>query len=281
MFFRVKDIEHYQIRFSDGDRAEIKDFILDDFYWSIPYLIGKVDNRVFLISRHALGIPDETAQVIPAQVNRRSILESPQIDLTMPLSRDFQRQLHTYFNWPFDWEPGDIPTTLPGDLSAIPLIDLELERDQQELEQLERPQQEDLIPETGQEQRSQANEMEKDEISSIPRSRDLHTRSFIELLGYKIHATNDDKIAGKLVDIIGEDENWKIQYLVVDTGGLISRRNVLLAPQWVRQIIDDDSQIDVDLKEETIWESPGFNSIRDLTLDYQSRLKSHYGPRSR
>jgi hypothetical protein len=240
MLFTLKDVQKYRLRTTDGDFGEIKTFLIDDFEWVVRYLVVEVGSRNVLLSVLAFEAPDSNEKVLPVNVSRERVMNSPAFDASQPISREIERQFSDYFEWPYYWEPDDVPNTMPGDLTAVPLINLELEREQKEQE---------LIPETG----SETNQPT------------IHLRSTQELLGATIHTTNDGHHAGKLVDFVSQSEDWNILYLVVETGGLLSSKKVLVSPSWVTQINRVGSQINVNLNQETINESPEFRSIDDLT----------------
>jgi hypothetical protein len=246
MLFTLKEIQDYKLRAADGDFGEIKTFLIDDFEWAVRYLVAQVGSRQVLLSVLALGAPDTNAHILPVNVTKDKIMNSPTFDFNQRVSRDVERCFSDYFDWPYYWEPDDVPNTLPGDLTAIPLIDMELDREQQEAQE--------LIPETGISgtESTEANE---------------HLRSTQVLFGQAIHAANDNRNAGKLVDMVTQDENWSILYLMVDTGGLLPGKKVLFAPSWVKQVDEVNSRIDIDLTQETIHNGPEFTSIEELGAD--------------
>ena len=53
-------------------------------------------------------------------------------------------------------------------------------------------------------------------------------RSLKELQGYTISATDGD--IGSVHDFYFDDQHWTVRYLVVDTGGWLSGRRVLVSP---------------------------------------------------
>ena len=58
-------------------------------------------------------------------------------------------------------------------------------------------------------------------------------RTAKELIGYTIRALDDD--VGHVDDFYFDDRYWLIRYLVVDTGGWLSGRKVLLSPLTIGQ----------------------------------------------
>lgn len=261
MLFSLKEMQEYQVHFAGGDQAAVRTVLIDDFNWAVRYLVVHVDDRDLLLSPYAIYEINFQSGEISVDVTREMALNSPQIDANMQLSRELEQQLSDYYKWPYYWEPSDVPNTRPGDLTAIPLIELELDRQEEE------EQQEALIPETG------SREAEGEDTAA----QEFRLRSANEILGYTIHTTNDDRDAGKLTDLIIQAEDWNVQYLVVNTGGmLVKGKSVLVAPTWVQQFDEGRAQIDVDLKEDSIRSSPAFTSIRDLTPEYQAKIQEHF-----
>src|ERR1019366_7117855 len=70
---------------------------------------------------------------------------------------------------------------------------------------------------------------------------DVMLRNVKDLQGYAIGAT--DGAIGTVDDRYFDDEGWAIRYLVVDTGGWLSGRKVLISPvaigppDWLHQVL--------------------------------------------
>ena len=243
MLFSLTDVQDYHLRSQEGDLGEIKSFLIDDFDWVLRYLIVEIDDREVLVSTASMGAPDPDQRVIPINLTRERIVASPVFDSGRPISRDIERRLSDYYEWPYYWKPDDVPDTLPGDLTAVPLIDLQLDKESQE---------------------DQAENPPDDRMTTASEKDQPHLRSTKLLFGLTIHATNDDHNTGKLVDMIVESEGWKILYLIIDTSGLMSNKKVLMPPNWVTRIDELNSRIDLELSAQTIQDAPEFNSIDDL-----------------
>lgn len=253
MLFTLKEIQEYRLHAIDGDFGEIRDVIIDDQDWAVRYLIVGIGSRQVLLSIYPLSTPDMDKHVLPVNLTQEKMMNSPVIDFGQPVSREVERQISDYFDWPYYWAPDEVPDTRPGDLTAVPLIEMELDREEQE--------QEELIPQTGETSAGQQNG---------------HLQSAKAMFGSVIHASNDDHDAGKLVDMLTGNEDWSILYLVVDTGGMLSGRKTLIAPTWVEQMDVPHARIDINLSSETIHNSPEFSSTVDLSEDYQDRLRDYY-----
>jgi uncharacterized protein YrrD len=82
--------------------------------------------------------------------------------------------------------------------------------------------------------------------------------SMKSILGRHIQA-NDGEI-GYAEDIIIDDERWKVHFIVVNTGNWWPGKKVLVAPIWISLIALDEPRIYTKLTQETIQNSPEFNT---------------------
>jgi hypothetical protein len=78
------------------------------------------------------------------------------------------------------------------------------------------------------------------------------------LTDFSIHAR--DGSIGKVVDLLVEDEGWRIYFLIVDTGSWLPGRKVLVSPSWIQNVDWSASHVDIDLNKETIRNSPEYDS---------------------
>ncbi len=103
-----------------------------------------------------------------------------------------------------------------------------------------------------------------------------HTlRSTAEVTGYSIQASDGD--IGHIEDFIVNDENWTIPYLVIDTRNWLPGRSVLISPQWVERISWPQSKVWVDLRKDTIKDSPAYDPSAPVNREYEARLYDYYG----
>ncbi len=105
---------------------------------------------------------------------------------------------------------------------------------------------------------------------------DTPLRSINETTGYSIRAL-DGKI-GQAQDFIVDTKNWRILYMVIDTkkwfpGG----RKVLIATSWIKKVDWFQRMVDIDLKVDTIKESPEYNPDEPVNREYETRLYDFYG----
>ncbi len=106
-------------------------------------------------------------------------------------------------------------------------------------------------------------------------SEDIHLRSTKDIIGSYIETTDGD--LGHLEDFIIDDQNWMIRYLLIETTNWWPGKKVLISPEWVKDIVETDSRVYVDLTQEQIRTSPEYVETTVLDRDYESRLYQHYG----
>lgn len=99
-------------------------------------------------------------------------------------------------------------------------------------------------------------------------------RSLKELLGYQLLAK--DGHMGKVHNFLFNDEDWKIRYLVVDTGPWILGRKVLISLLALGQPVWASETFPVDLTREQVKSSPDVDLAKPVSRQYEERLFKHY-----
>jgi len=95
------------------------------------------------------------------------------------------------------------------------------------------------------------------------------------LLGYTLAAT--DGAIGEVEDCYFDDVHWTVRYLVVDTGGWLSGRRVLITPMAVRSVDQGGERVIVDLTREQVEHSPDIDTHRPVSRQHELSLLQHYG----
>ena len=74
-----------------------------------------------------------------------------------------------------------------------------------------------------------------------------------------------DRTAGELADILFDDEQWLVRYLVIDDLGPMPRRDVLVQPSQVASV---DGVIQLRLRRDEMKLCPGLDEHRPVYLQY-------------
>jgi hypothetical protein len=112
MLRSVNEMIHYVIEAEDGEIGRCKDFLFDDFHWTIRYMVADtrtwLPGRKVLVSPIALGDPDWKRGCFPVRLSRQQIEESPLLDEDAPVSRQYETRWFDYFGWPYYWAGGGL-----------------------------------------------------------------------------------------------------------------------------------------------------------------------------
>lgn len=242
MLRSLKELRGYNLLATDGEIGKVYEFYFDDRTWTIRYLVADTDswlsNRLVLLSTIALGQPQWKDKSFPVEVSRETVENSPPIEKDEPVSRQKEKVLHKYYNWPSYWTG----TGFMGE--AIPYIPPQKEPA------------EEAVEEEGE-------------------SADSHLRSTREVGTYFIQATDGE--IGHVDDFIVDDLNWKIRYIVVDTSNWLFGKKVLVAPSWIGKVDWFDKKVHIDLDRDTIKNSPEFDAATPVNRKYEEILYDYYG----
>jgi len=98
---------------------------------------------------------------------------------------------------------------------------------------------------------------------------------FKDLLSYSVKAI--DGHIGSIDDILFDDSYCKIRYIVLDTLKWFPGNKVLLAPESISMISQENQEIIFDLDRETIKESPPLDSDLPVSRQYEEILHQYHG----
>ena len=246
----IKSLVGYSLKETDGEIGEVDEFYFDDISWTIRYLVIKTGNwlsgRKVLVSPNALLKPDWENEIFPVNLTKEQIKNSPDIDTDKPVSRQNEEALSSYYTWDTYW---DNEAHGAGIFGAMP----------------------------SQLYESEIGEPENIDESAIEgqENNDPHLQSTDAVKGYAIHATDGE--IGKVVDYILDDSDWKIDYLVVDTGSWLNSKKVLLPTSWITQVKWDNEIVIVNVTTNEIENSPAYNSSEPINEVDEKSIYDYYG----
>ena len=247
MLRTAKEFKHFKLRAHDGDIGKAREFYFDDEHWAVRYLVaetgGWLNGRQVLISPYALKPVNEAEQVMPVELTKKQIEDSPLLYSHLPVSRQYEMQYYNYYGWPNYWSGPSMwgystyPLHQPGGVVLNPV-----------------------------------------EPAAFPtqteKAWDHHLRSTHAVSGYNIQALDGD--IGHVEDFIIDDVTWAIRYLVVDTKNWWPGKHVLIAPQWIERVSWEESKVFVNLEREMIKRAPAYTPAA-LNREYELKLYRHYG----
>lgn len=100
-------------------------------------------------------------------------------------------------------------------------------------------------------------------------------RSLNELRGYAIEAKDGE--VGKVDDFLFDEEIWLLRYLVVNTGGFLNRKKVLVYPLALEKPRWEEEKLPVDLTKEQIEQSPEIDFDQPVSRQNERALFSYFG----
>ena len=246
MFTSLSYLHGAKVTARDGDIGKVKEALFDDRSWVLRYLVVETGNwlqdRQVLISPYAVQHPVGHDKHLHLSLSQQQVRDSPPVDTHLPVSRQQERELLTHYGYPSYWE-GD---ALWG-MGATP----------------------------GAEHRLLSMEHQAANRAMLDRdatnNQDSHLRSSTEVSGYEIQAT--DHVIGKVDDLVIDDANWALRYLVVETsswwqGG----RKVLIGMNWADRIDAQAKKFHVKLSREEVKNSPPFDDVASIHREYELLL---------
>jgi hypothetical protein len=95
------------------------------------------------------------------------------------------------------------------------------------------------------------------------------------LKDYTIHATDGE--LGSVSELFFDDETWAVRYIVVDTGGWLSGRKVLISPYSVIRVDPDCARLDVTLTKRQVENSPDIDTHAPISRQHEAAYLGYYG----
>jgi len=105
--------------------------------------------------------------------------------------------------------------------------------------------------------------------------REIMLHNISDLKGYTISATDGE--IGEVQDFYFDDDDWTIRYLVIDTGKWLPGRKVLISPISMGKANRDRQSIAINLTKEQIEKSPGIDTEKPVSRQYETSYYDYYG----
>lgn len=234
----------YILAAKDGEIGRCRDFLFDDQDWSLRFMVadtGKwLSGKKVLVAPIFLGEPDWAWNRFPVTLTRQQIEDSPLLDEHLPVSRQYERQYHEYYDLPMYWSGAAAWGSWPASDTTVV------------------------------EKKETGTEADKKEESE-----ERHLQSLQDVLGYHISAR--DAEVGHLDDLIVDAATWTIRQIVVDTRNWIPGRRVLISPDSVSEIDWAERKVLVDRYAQEIRNSADYDPGAPINKESEERLYDYYG----
>ena len=100
-------------------------------------------------------------------------------------------------------------------------------------------------------------------------------RNMQEIKGYAIGATDGE--IGHVNDLLFDDANWVIRYLVVETGSWLMSRKVLISPYSVGNADWEHKRLPVHITKDQVKNSPDVDTDRPVSRQHELLYADYYG----
>jgi len=235
---------------TDGEIGKIKEVYFDDATWTIRYFIVETGNwlvgRKVLISPEAALVPNWEEGILPVDLTKEQVKNSPDIDTEQPVSRQQEIALYAHYPWTSYWGAGSL---WGGGMGTSGMVGPAYESIEEAVEK-----EKALVP--------------------AENNTDPHLRSSRRVTGYQLDET--DGQIGEVADFIIDENTWKIEFLVVDTGAWFSGDKVLVSPEWIKEINWETSSLKVRVSKEQIKNSPEYDDSKPFNESYAAALSDYY-----
>lgn len=239
MLIKVTDLKGYNLRGIDGEVGSVKEFIFDEKFWTVRYLIAKTGTlftgKKIMISPFLMQSVDYENEAIDIDLTKDQIKDSPEFDDEKTISKEDEAVYSNFYGTP-SYRGGPY---MWGSQASIM-------RNRENWKN---------------------NVRDTDSWNSV-----LHRTS--EVNGADIHASDGD--IGHVDDFIIDDDSWTIRYLIIDTKDWLPGKKVLISPDWIECISWNESKVFVNLSRDTIKQAPEYYEDYVISREFEDQLYRHY-----
>lgn len=284
MITHADDLLNQSIRGTDGNVGSLYDLYVADDSWQVRYLV--VDTGPWLFGQRVLLSPQALRTAVEDAANacdvhlsvdlsKEQIESSPNVSLEQPISRQQEAELFNHYGWVNYWDAA--PFTLPTvPIPYTPSGPLEVETDetQADLSASADDTTADNAPRAGAAIQRESLTIVENEGSESSNKEQSDLRSMRELIGYRIH-TSDDEI-GHIEDLLLDVESWHLRYLLVDTRNWLPGRKVLIAVDAIESVNWLESTVNVYLNRAQVEQSPEYEGRSSFSRELEIQLYRIY-----
>ena len=229
---------------TDGKIGKVKEFYFDDASWTIRYIIVEtgswLEGRKVLLSPQSIVNTDWKEKILNVDLTMEQVKNSPDIDTDQPVFRQQERDLYSYYPWGGSYWGGIREMDVPD---------------------------------------SQTNDLSIQQENELYMANNVqdnpNLRSTAKVTSYSIKAA--DGVIGDVEDLIINDKNWQIDFMVIDTGKWFSGKKVLIMPKkMIVKVNWEASSIMVNTTKDVVKRSPKYESTQVLNDSFEANVESYY-----
>jgi len=258
MLFAVSGLEGCPVKASDGDIGAVRDFLFDDETWKIRWMAIDADHwlpgRKVLIHPSAIApltLPPKPAlpMVSPGQtleltvnLTKAEIEAGPQAREEDPVNKDMESLLYDYYGWDPYWGATHFGAV------ALPNAEARI---------------------VGDAARRDADA----QIPPVDGADRLHSVASVN--GYRVHASDGD--IGHVENLLADDSNWEIRYLIIATRNWLPGKVVQLSPYAVKDIDWFEHHINVRVTRDQVRSAPAWDPLAMVDQVREEQFHRHFG----
>ena len=290
MLRKAKDCIGFSVAAIDGFIGTLSDIYFDDSEWAVRYFVVEIssgpDTVKALISPLSVGKIDWDKRTLPVSLTKKRIGASPQAQIDLPISRQYEIALRRYYEWPVYWGQSEFldtlsvkkqpsPPRIPGDEDASEINESEPQLgDEENYEKDEDEEEDGPMLSIGREPDDEETIDLEFSAAEQEGAYSAALRSFNEISGYQIESGQGE--AGALDDLIFDDEEWVCRYLSINFGFDSKDKKVLMTLHWIADIDWGMSRIHITLSQFDLQNSPPYNSAAEVSREYEKELFAYY-----
>jgi uncharacterized protein YrrD len=99
-------------------------------------------------------------------------------------------------------------------------------------------------------------------------------RNLKDLEGYTVQASDGE--VGSVHDFYFDDDQWAVRYLIVLTSEVLKKGKVLLSPQAVDKIYDDERSVELTVSQENVKKSPVVDTAKPISRKLETEIHDYY-----
>lgn len=258
MLINTSKLKGCKIHASDGNIGELASLYFDCRQWKVRYFAVEtgsfLNKKTVLIPSAAVPAQNLSNGTINVNLTRDQVKNSPDVDLSLSVSRAAELEIARHYNLPLYWDVENVSGLRSDDFLYIPDEERAISVGKRTVEFVDEPSATAVITER------------------ITGARYLYSTE--DICGYDIQAVDGE--IGEVQDFICDDTTRNVRYAVADLSGVSSGKKVLLSPMWIDSINDRDEKVRVDLRKDAIRNSPAYDAARPIEGDYERRLFEYY-----
>jgi len=258
MLFAASGLEGSPVKASDGEIGAVKDFLFDDRTWTIRWM--EVETGLWLPGRRVLIHPSAIAPLalppkpalpmmsfgkeleLAVNLTRAEIEAGPQARADEPVTRQMESLLYDYYGWDPYWGVTHFGA------GALPNAEQQ------------------IVPEAARRD-ADAEEFPPEDVSGF--------HGVASISGYHVHASDGD--IGHVENVLADDSNWEIRYLIIATRNWLPGKVVQISPYAVRDINWFGDSINMNITREQVRSAPAWDPLAIVDKTTEDALHRHFG----